>query len=50
MPKRVPPTTGVARFARERGWHLVAEMAYGGDIPRGWEGDGIITALTERDE
>lgn len=41
---------GVARFAREHGWHLVAEMAYGGDIPRGWEGDGIITALTERDE
>lgn len=41
---------GVARFARERGWHLVAEMAYGGQIPQGWEGDGIITALTERDE
>ena len=41
---------GVARYAREKGWHLVAEMAYGGDIPRGWEGDGIITALTEREE
>ena len=41
---------GVARFAREKGWHLVAEMAYGGQIPQGWEGDGIITALTERDE
>lgn len=41
---------GVARFAREHGWHLVAEMAYGGQIPHGWEGDGILTALTERDE
>lgn len=41
---------GVARYAREHGWHLVAEMAYGGVIPRGWEGDGILTALTERDE
>jgi len=41
---------GVARFAREQGWHLVAEMAYGGVIPRGWEGDGILTALTERQE
>ena len=41
---------GVARFAREHGWHLVAEMAYGGEIPQGWEGDGILTALTEREE
>lgn len=41
---------GIARYAREHGWHLVAEMAYGGVIPRGWEGDGILTALTERDE
>ncbi|MEM9021234.1 MAG: XylR family transcriptional regulator [Planctomycetota bacterium] len=41
---------GVARFAREQGWHLVADMAYGGQIPRGWEGDGIITSLTDRDE
>ncbi len=41
---------GVARFARENGWHLVAEMAYGGVIPQGWEGDGVLTALTERDE
>lgn len=41
---------GVARYAREQGWHLVAEMAYGGIIPKGWEGDGIVTALTERQE
>lgn len=41
---------GVARYAREHGWHLVADMAYGGQIPRGWEGDGIITALTDRQE
>lgn len=41
---------GVARYAREHGWHLVAEMAYGGVIPRGWEGDGILTALTDRQE
>lgn len=41
---------GVARYAREKGWHLVADMAYGGQIPRGWEGDGIITSLTDRQE
>lgn len=41
---------GVARHAREQGWHLVAEMAYGGTLPSGWEGDGIITALTDRKE
>ena len=41
---------GVARYAREHGWHLVADMAYGGQVPRGWEGDGIITALTDRED
>lgn len=41
---------GVARHAREQGWHLVAEMAYGGRIPSGWVGDGIITALTDRSD
>jgi LacI family transcriptional regulator len=34
---------GVATFAREAGWHLNASIEYGGSIPRGWTGSGIIT-------
>ncbi len=33
---------GIAKFARENGWHLNAEPAQNGRIPQGWEGDGII--------
>lgn len=33
---------GIAKFARENGWHLNAEPAQSGTIPKGWEGDGII--------
>jgi len=36
---------GVARFAGQHHWHLNAEMAHYGRLPRGWKGDGIITAL-----
>lgn len=34
---------GVATFAREAGWHLNASAEYGGTIPKGWTGSGIIT-------
>jgi len=34
---------GVASFAREAGWHLNASIEYGGTIPKGWTGSGIIT-------
>jgi LacI family transcriptional regulator len=34
---------GVARYAREHNWHLVADMLYTGQIPLGWQGDGIIS-------
>lgn len=33
---------GVARFARQEGWHLVTDMMLTGTFPRGWKGDGII--------
>lgn len=36
---------GVARFAGQHGWHLNAEMAYFGRLPRGWRGDGIVALL-----
>jgi LacI family transcriptional regulator len=36
---------GVARFAGQHNWHLNAEMAYFGRLPRGWKGDGILTLL-----
>jgi LacI family transcriptional regulator len=41
---------GVARFAGHHSWHLNAEMAYYRRLPRGWKGDGIITALDEQGE
>ncbi|MFZ9938624.1 MAG: substrate-binding domain-containing protein [Luteolibacter sp.] len=34
---------GVARFARENNWHLTTDMLYAATIPRGWQGDGIIS-------
>jgi LacI family transcriptional regulator len=33
---------GVARFAREHDWHVVADMKFSGAFPRGWRGDGIV--------
>ena len=36
---------GVARFAGRHNWHLNAEMAYSGQLPFGWSGDGILTLL-----
>lgn len=41
---------GVARFAGQHGWHLNAEMAYFGQIPRSWRGDGIITLMDHKPE
>lgn len=40
---------GVARYAREHGWHVTADMAYGGNIPVGWRGDGIIAKIAAND-
>ena len=34
---------GVARYAREHGWHIDATMAYTGKVPRHWSGDGVIS-------
>lgn len=36
---------GIARFARERHWHLVTDMVLTGVWPRDWNGDGILAAL-----
>lgn len=41
---------GVARCARQFGWHLNSETAYYGRIPRGWRGDGIVCLLDDDDE
>jgi len=35
--------SGVARYARERQWHLAADMIYTARIPIGWRGDGIVS-------
>lgn len=41
---------GVARYAREHPWHLVADMIYTAKIPVGWRGDGIISFIGYRDD
>ncbi len=41
---------GVARYAREHRWHLVADMVYTAKIPVGWQGDGIISFIGYRDD
>ncbi len=33
---------GVARYAREAGWHLNLDSIYSNILPRGWRGDGCI--------
>jgi LacI family transcriptional regulator len=36
---------GVARYARDRGWHLMTDMMQTGAFPRGWKGDGVIALM-----
>lgn len=41
---------GVAHYAREHRWHLVADMIYTAKIPIGWRGDGIISFIGDRND
>ncbi len=41
---------GISRYAGEHGWHLNTFMAYSGNIPYGWQGDGIISFCGFRDD
>ena len=41
---------GIARYAGEHHWHLVADMIYTGKIPSGWRGDGIISFIGYRND
>jgi len=41
---------GVARYAQEHQWHLVADMIYTAKIPVGWRGDGIVSFIGYRDD
>jgi LacI family transcriptional regulator len=41
---------GIARHAREHGWHLVMDMMFTGALPRGWNGDGILAFLPYQPE
>lgn len=36
----------IAKYARERGWHLALDSLYEGIFPWGWQGDGCIAYLT----
>lgn len=49
---RYNPNThrGVARFAGRHNWHLNAQMAYSGQLPSGWSGDGILTLLDAQEK
>ena len=37
---------GIARYAREHGWHIVVRDRLG-DTPLGWNGDGVVATLRE---
>jgi len=41
---------GAIRYAAEHGWHLVADTVYTGSIPKGWQGDGILSFAGYRDD
>lgn len=41
---------GIARHARELGWHLVTDMMFTGSVPRAWRGDGVIAFLPYQSE
>lgn len=41
---------GVAKFAAKHNWHLNCEMAITGKIPKDWQGDGIVTLLSDNHE
>ena len=41
---------GIARYARQHGWHIDTTMAYTGKIPRCWSGDGVISQCGFSDE
>ena len=41
---------GIAKYAREHGWHIDATMAYTGKVPRRWSGDGVISQCGFSDE
>ncbi len=40
---------GVARFAREHGWHLSLEAAYDRSLPWGWQGDGAVAMVSSEE-
>jgi LacI family transcriptional regulator len=41
---------GAARYAREHGWHLVTDMIYTASLPHGWQGDGILSFIGNRND
>jgi len=41
---------GAARYAREHGWHLVTDMVYTASVPLGWQGDGILSFVGNRND
>lgn len=42
--------TGIAQYAGQHGWHLNADPVRTGQIPQGWQGDGVITLLADNVE
>ena len=48
-PVSAPRLNGIARYAREHGWHLMIQDRLGAR-PLAWEGDGVITALRSDDD
>jgi len=40
----------VAGYARQAGWHLDLQMELSGEVPRDWNGEGVITLLGGRQD
>ncbi len=38
---------GVARYAREHGWHLYADVGRKRSAPHTWHGDGVISYISD---
>lgn len=39
---------GIVRYAREASWRLKVQLSPGGQVPWGWQGDGIIAGVSSK--
>ncbi len=39
---------GISRYAREHHWHVTTDMVHNALVPWGWQGDGVLSVLSNR--